>query len=205
MEKTGLAILSIVGVIAVVVILVVIGVVFYAISAYNGLTKLDVEVKAAWSQVENQLQRRNDLIPNLVATVKGFAKQEKSIFENVANARAKLAGASSREDKISAANEVSGALSRLLMVVENYPQLKSDANFRQLMDELAGTENRISVERGRFNEAVQQYNTAIASFPYNLFASSCGFIARPYFTATPAANAGPPAVQFNFGPTTQGH
>jgi LemA protein len=196
MEKTGLAILSIVGVIAVVVILVVIGVVFYAISAYNGLTKLDVEVKAAWSQVENQLQRRNDLIPNLVATVKGFAKQEKSIFENVANARAKLAGASSREDKISAANEVSGALSRLLMVVENYPQLKSDANFRQLMDELAGTENRISVERMRYNEVVKEFNQSIRVFPKNIIANSFNFKEAKLFEAAAGAKE-VPKVDFN--------
>jgi LemA protein len=196
MEKSGLAILSVLGVIVIVVVLVVIGVVFYAISAYNSLTKLDVEVKAAWSQVENQLQRRNDLIPNLVNTVKGFAKQEKSIFENVANARAKLAGAASREDKINAANEVSGALGRLLAVVENYPQLKSDANFRQLMDELAGTENRIAVERMRYNEVVKVFNQSIRVFPKNIIANAFNFKEAKLFEAAAGAKE-VPKVDFN--------
>jgi LemA protein len=196
MEKGTLAVLSIVGVLVLVVVVVLIGVTLYAISAYNGLTKMDVEVKTAWSQVENQLQRRNDLIPNLVNTVKGFAKQEKSIFENVANARAKMAGASTRADKIDAANEVSSALSRLLMVVENYPQLKSDVNFRQLMDELAGTENRIAVERMRYNDAVKLFNQSIRVFPKNIIANSFNFKEAKLFEAAAGAKEAP-KVDFN--------
>ena len=191
MEKGTLAILSVVGVVVLMIVVVLIGVIFYAISAYNGLTKMDVEVKTAWSQVENQLQRRNDLIPNLVSTVKGFAKQEKSIFDNVADARARMAGATTREEKISAANEVSGALSRLLMVVENYPQLKSDQNFRQLMDELAGTENRISVERMRYNDAVKTFNQSIRVFPKNIVANSFNFKEAKLFEAAPGAKEAP--------------
>ncbi len=196
MEKKTLAILSVVGVVVLVIIMALVGVAVYAISSYNSLTRMDVEVKAAWSQVENQLQRRNDLIPNLVATVKGFAKQEKTVFENIANARAKLAGAGSRAEKIDAANEVSGALSRLLMVVENYPMLKSDANFRQLMDELAGTENRISVERMRYNEVVKLFNQSIRVFPKNLIANAFNFKEAKLFEAAAGAKE-TPKVDFN--------
>lgn len=196
MEKTGLAVLSVVGVIVVVVLLVVIGVTLYVIGGYNSLVRLDESVKAAWSQVENQLQRRNDLIPNLVATVKGYAKQEKGIFENVANARAKLAGAQNVGDKINAANEMSGFLGRLLAIVENYPQLKSDQNFRQLQDELAGTENRIAVERMRYNELVKQFNQSIRVFPKNIIAGIFKFEKAALFEAAEGAQE-PPKVDFN--------
>lgn len=196
MEKTGLAVLSLVGIIVVVVVLVVIGVTLYVIGGYNSLVRLDESVKAAWSQVENQLQRRNDLIPNLVNTVKGFAKQEKSIFENVANARSKLAGAQSVGDKINAANEMSGFLGRLLAIVENYPQLKSDQNFRQLMDELSGTENRIAVERMRYNELVKQFNQSIRVFPKNIIAGIFKFEKAALFEAVEGAQE-PPKVDFN--------
>ena len=128
-------------------------------------------VKAQWAQVENQLQRRNDLIPNLVETTKGFAQQERDVFQAIADSRAKLAGAQTTEQKIQAANEQSSALARLLVIVENYPLLKSNETFARLMDELAGTENRIAVERMRYNERVQQYNTSRRSFPANITAS----------------------------------
>lgn len=167
----------------------------YIMGSYNSLVKLDESVKTAWAQVDNQLQRRNDLIPNLVNTVKGFAKQEKSIFENVANARAKLAGARTVGNKISAANAMSGALSRLLAVVENYPQLKSDQNFRQLMDELSGTENRIAVERKRYNDMVKRYNQTIRMFPKSLLAGMFGFERAKLFEAEEASKD-VPAVNF---------
>ncbi len=165
------------------------------VSKWNQLVTLDTDVKAKWAQVDNQLQRRNDLIPNLVETVKGFATQEKSIMESIANARAKLAGGGSVQGRISASNELSGALSRLLVVVENYPQLKSDATFNRLMDELAGTENRLSVERKRYNDAVQVYNVAVRQFPGNLVASILGFREQPYFEV-PAAARQVPQVKF---------
>jgi LemA protein len=196
MEKTGLAVLSMVGIIVVVVVLVVIGMALYVIGGYNSLVRLDESVKAAWSQVENQLQRRNDLIPNLVSTVKGYAKQEKGIFENVANARSKLAGAQNVGDKINAANEMSGFLGRLLAIVENYPQLKSDQNFRQLQDELAGTENRIAVERMRYNELVKQFNQSIRVFPKNIIAGLFKFEKATLFEAVEGAKE-PPKVDFN--------
>ncbi len=165
------------------------------VSKWNQLVTLDTDVKAKWAQVDNQLQRRNDLIPNLVETVKGFAAQEKSIMESIANARAKMAGAGTVQDRIAASNELSGALSRLLVVVENYPQLKSDATFIRLMDELAGTENRLSVERKRYNDAVQVYNVAVRQFPGNLMASTLGFKEQPYFEV-PAAARQAPQVKF---------
>ncbi len=196
MDKTGLALLSVVGIIVVLVLLVLVGVVLYVISSYNSLVKMDVAVKTAWSQVENQLQRRNDLIPNLVNTVKGFAKQEKSIFTEVANARAKLAGATNRPEQIQAANEVSGVLGRLLAIVENYPQLKSDQNFRQLMDELAGTENRIAVERMRYNEAVKAFNQSLRVFPKNLIANAFNFKEAQLFEAAEGSKEAP-KVDFN--------
>jgi len=165
------------------------------VSKWNQLVTMDTDIKAKWAQVDNQLQRRNDLIPNLVETVKGFATQEKSIMESIANARARMAGAGSVQDRIGASNELSSVLSRLLVVVENYPQLKSDASFNRLMDELAGTENRLSVERKRYNDAVQVYNVAIRQFPGNLVASMLGFKEQPFFEA-PAAARQVPQVKF---------
>ncbi len=203
MEKSGLALITILGLILGVLLLLVMGIVFYVIGSYNSLVKMDVSVKTAWSQVENQLQRRNDLIPNLVNTVKGFAKQERTIFENVANARAKLAGATGINDKINAANEVTGALGRLLAVVENYPQLKSDQNFRQLMDELAGTENRIAVERMRYNEAVKTFNQSIRMFPKNLIAGWFHFKEATLFEAAPGAKE-VPKVEFQIEDKSSG-
>lgn len=169
----------------VVVLLIVIG---WVVGIYNGLVQIDQGVQEAWSQVETQLQRRADLIPNLVETVKGYATHEKSIFIQVAEARAKLAGATNVKDKIAAANDMSSALSRLLVIVENYPQLKADVNFRQLMDNLEGTENRIGVARMRYNEAVKVYNTAARSVPNVFFVSLFRFDAsKPFFEAAAGA------------------
>jgi LemA protein len=159
--------------------------------SYNRFTGSEEAIKTQWAQVQNQLQRRNDLIPNLVETVKGFAAQEKEIFTNIAASREKLAGARTPDDTIKAANEQSSALARLLVVVENYPQLKSDANFQRLMDELAGTENRITTERMRYNERVQEYNTLRRRFPSNVTAKVFGFKEYPYFEAPPAAQQVP--------------
>jgi len=179
-------------IIAIVVILVLAGSLYSFFSGtYNRFVALDEAVKSAWSQVENQLQRRYDLIPNLVETVKGYAKQEQSVLVEVTNARARVGGATTVPDKISANNELSGALSRLLVVVERYPELKSNQNFLRLQDELAGTENRIAVERRRYNEAVQAYNVAIRSFPANLLAGTFGFTKAAFFEAPAAAKAAP--------------
>ena len=181
---SGKKILIIAG--AIVLILVL-----FLYSNYNIFVNLDETVKASWAQVENQLQRRYDLIPNLVETVKGYAKQEKDVLVEVTNARAKVGGAANVPDKISANNELSGALSRLLVVVERYPDLKSNQNFMRLQDELAGTENRIAVERKRYNDAVKTYNIAIRSFPGNLFAGMFGFHSVAFFEAPAQAKAAP--------------
>ena len=162
---------------------------------YNQFVPLDEGVKSSWAQVENQLQRRLDLIPNLVETVKGYAKQEKDVLVEVTNARSRVGGANTVPDKIAANNELSGALSRLLVVVEKYPELKSNENFLRLQDELAGTENRIAVERKRYNDAVKNYNVAIRSFPANLLAGMFGFDKAAFFEA-PAAAKAPPQVKF---------
>ncbi|HLC43361.1 MAG TPA: LemA family protein [Methylomirabilota bacterium] len=163
----------------------------WGFSLYNRLVGLDEGIKAAWAQVDNQLQRRSDLIPNLVETVRGFAAQERGVFQDIANARAKLAGAQTPADRIGASNDLSSALSRLLVVVENYPQLKSDTTFNRLMDELAGTENRIAVERKRYNDHVNEYNAIIRRFPGNIVASMTGFIRAPYFEPPEAAREAP--------------
>jgi LemA protein len=182
--------------IAVLIILVVVGSLYsFFKGTYNQFVTLDEAVKSSWAQVENQLQRRYDLIPNLVETVKGYAKQEKDVLVEVTNARARVGGATTVPDKISANNALSGALSRLLVVVERYPDLKSNQNFLHLQDELAGTENRISVERRRYNETVQTYNVAIRSFPANLLAGLYGFGKAAFFEA-PAAAKGAPQVKF---------
>lgn len=163
--------------------------------SYNTFSRQEEAITAQWAQVENQLQRRNDLIPNLVETVKGYASHEEDVFKAVADSRAKLAGATTPEAKIEAANEQTSALSRLLVIVENYPQLKANEQFNRLMDELAGTENRIGVERMRYNERVQEYNTSRRQFPANLTARVFGFKEHPYFQAPPEAQR-VPAVNF---------
>ena len=155
--------------------------------SYNTFVSQEETIRTQWAQVENQLQRRNDLIPNLVETAKGFAQQERDVFGQIAESRAKLAGAQTPEQRMAAANEQSAALSRLLVVVENYPALKSDQTFARLMDELAGTENRLAVERMRYNEAVQAYNTQRRSFPSNITAGMFGFKEHQLFQAPEAA------------------
>lgn len=192
-------------------IVVAIGVVLGLIvmASYNPLVKRSQAVDAAWAQVQNVYQRRADLIPNLVSTVSGAANFEKSTLTEIVAARASVgqvkldtAGAPTDAAKLAefdkAQQGLSSALSRLLIVVERYPDLKANSNFRDLQAQLEGTENRISVERGRFNEAVQAYNTAIKSLPAALYAGLVGFKEKPYFTATPGAET-PPKVQFDFG------
>jgi LemA protein len=164
--------------------------------SYNRFVSQEEAIKGQWAQVENQLQRRNDLIPNLVETVKGIAKQEQDVFGRIADSRAKLAGAQTPEERIAAANEQSTALARLLVVVENYPQLRSNESFNRLMDELAGTENRLAVERMRYNERVQEYNTSRRQFPSNVTAGIFGFKEYPVFNAPPEAERVP---KVNFG------
>lgn len=192
--ESGIKKLLIVGAIVIFVIIVIWSI---GPAKYNKLVTMDVAIKAAWSQVENQLQRRYDLIPNLVETVKGYAKQEKSVLVEVTNARAKVGGAGNVPDKIAANNELSGALSRLLVVVEKYPDLKSNQNFMRLQDELAGTENRIAVERMRYNEAVKVYNADIRSFPTNLMVgifnalSEHKLVEAAFFEAPKEAKAAP--------------
>ena len=163
--------------------------------SYNKFTSQEEAIKGQWGQVEILLQRRSDLIPNLVETTKGYAKQERDVFQAVADARAKMAGATTPTEKIAAANAESAALSRLLVVVENYPQLKSDAVFTNLMYELTGTENRISQERRRYNEKITEYNTTRRKFPANITAGIFGFKEYPYFEA-PAESKTAPKVDF---------
>jgi len=155
-------------------------------------------VNAAWAQVDVVLQRRADLIPNLVQTVKGYAVQEQTVFGDIAAARAALVGAKTPQDKIAANGQLDSALSRLLVIVENYPQLKSDQNFMRLQDELAGTENRIAVERRRYNDAVQDYNTYISLFPNSLVASVAGFARNDAYFKTEEGARQAPKVNFDY-------
>jgi LemA protein len=162
------------------------------VSVRNELVTQREAMRAAWSQVDNVIQRRADLIPNLVNTVKGYAAHEQKVFSDLAAARAQLAGARNPEERIAANARLEGALSRLLVVVENYPNLKADQQFLRLQDELAGTENRIAVERRRYNEAVQRYNTTLQLFPNNLVAAISGFQREDaYFKAEDAAREVP--------------
>ncbi len=155
------------------------------VSVRNTLVTKNEAVKSAWSEVDVVLQRRADLIPNLVETVKGYAQQEQTVYGDIAKARSALMSAGTPQDKIAANQQLDGALSRLLVIVENYPQLKSNENFLRLQDELAGTENRIAVERKRYNDTLQDYNTYIQQFPNNIFAGWAGFKPNPaYFAAT---------------------
>lgn len=190
--------------IAVLVVIVLVALIFFGqyVGVRNTLVTKNESVKAAWSQVDIVLQRRADLIPNLVETVKGYAKQEQTVFGDIAKARSALLSAGTPQDKIAANQQLDGALGRLLLIVENYPQLKSNENFLRLQDELAGTENRIAVERRRYNDALQDYNTYIQRFPNNVYAGWTGFKPNDaYFRAAegsrevPRVNFGNPASQ----------
>jgi LemA protein len=182
-------------IIAAIIIIIFVIPIMYLKGTYNSLVTMDESVKASWAQVENQLQRRYDLIPNLVETVKGYAAHEEGVFVKVTEARSKVAGASGIGNKIEANNELSSALSRLLVVVEQYPQLKANENFIRLQDELAGTENRIAVERRRYNETVNAFNIKIRSFPTNLIAGAFNFEKAAYFDV-PAEKQEAPKVNF---------
>ena len=164
--------------------------------SYNTFVTQEEAIKAQWAQVQNQLQRRNDLIPNLVETVKGYAQHEEGVYKDIADARSRLLAAKTPEETIQAANQQTSALGRLLAVVENYPQLRANEQFNRLMDELSGTENRIAVERQRYNERIQEYNTATKQFPGNLTAKMFGFKEYPFFEAPPDATQ-VPKVNFN--------
>jgi LemA protein len=168
--------------------------------SYNTFVSQEEAVKAQWAQVQNQLQRRNDLIPNLVETTKGYAQHEESVYKDIADARSQLLNAKSPDETIAAANRQTSALGRLLAVVENYPQLKANEQFNRLMDELAGTENRLAVERQRYNERVQEYNTARRQFPGNLTAKMFSFKDYPFFEAPPDAKQ-VPKVNFTKQPS----
>ncbi len=172
-------------IVLIILVLIVLGVFGQYVSVRNTLVTKNEAVKSAWSQVDVVLQRRADLIPNLVETVKGYAKQEQTVFGDIAKARSALLSAGTPQDKIAANGQLDGALGRLLAIVENYPQLKSNENFLRLQDELAGTENRIAVERKRYNDTLQDYNTYVQQFPNNIYAGWAGFKPNPaYFTAT---------------------
>jgi LemA protein len=187
--KTGVIVLVIVAVIA----LLVGGAYF---NSRNQMVTKSEAVKSAWAEVDVVLQRRADLIPNLVETVKGFAAQEQTVFHDIASARAALLGAQTPADKIAANAQLDGALGRLLVIVENYPQLKSNENFLRLQDELAGTENRIAVERKRYNDTLQDYNTYIGLFPNNIFARWAGFQRNNAYFAASESSREAPKVQF---------
>lgn len=165
------------------------------VGGYNTLVTLDENTQSTWAQVENLLKRRSDLIPNLVNTVKGYAKHEKEIFVQIAESRSKLAGSKSVKDTMAASQQMESALSRLLVVMERYPDLKANSNFNRLMDELSGTENRIAVERRRYNEAVKSYKMYAKRFPGRLYASIFGFEAKQYFEVSEAEKT-LPTVEF---------
>jgi LemA protein len=185
-------------VLVVILVLAIIGVMVGGmyVGRRNEMVRKNEAVKAAWSQVDVVLERRADLIPNLVETVKGFAAQEQTVFGDIANARAALLGARTPAERIAANNQLDGALGRLLVIVENYPQLKSNENFLRLQDELAGTENRIAVERRRYNEVLQDYNTYIGLFPNNVFAAWAGFRRNEAYFEAPQGVRQAPKVEF---------
>ena len=180
-------------------LLILTGLVFSSIfiGHRNTMVRQKEAITGSWAQVDTVIQRRADLVPNLVATVKGIASQEKEVFSNIANARASMAGARSPAERINADSQLGGALSRLLVVMEAYPDLRSSQNFLRLQDELAGTENRIAVERRKYNQTVQQYNTYIQLFPNSIVASFSGFEREnAYFQTSEEARQAPPAVNF---------
>ena len=181
------------------VVVAIIAIIFVpVISGYNNMVKLDQTVKQSASDIDTQLQRRSDLIPNLVATVKGYATQEKTIFTEIADARAKLSGAQTITDKANADAQLSNSLSRLLVIVENYPTLKSDQNFRDLSVALEGTENRINIARKDYNNAVSEYNSVIRRFPNSIIAGIFRFDQKPYYKAAEGAKE-VPKVDFTTG------
>jgi LemA protein len=176
------------GVKTIILVLIVLAIIVVpVIGSYNNLVSLDQKVRAAESNIDTQLQRRSDLIPNLVETVRGYAAQEKEIFTDIADARSKLAGAQTVEGRANADSELSSALSRLLVVVENYPELKSSQNFRDLTIALESAENRISIERQNYNESVDSYNTRVRRFPGSIIAGIFNFEEKPYYKATEGA------------------
>jgi LemA protein len=187
--KTGIIVLVVVAVLALLV-----GGAY--VSSRNQMVTKNEAVKSAWAEVDVVLQRRADLIPNLVETVKGFAAQEQTVFHDIASARSALLGAQTPADKIAANGQLDGALGRLLLIVENYPLLKSNENFLRLQDELAGTENRIAVERKRYNDSLQDYNTFIGLFPNNIYARWAGFQRNNAYFAAPESSREAPKVQF---------
>lgn len=189
MKKGLIAIIAVIAVLVFIVIMPLVG-------TYNSLVTTSENVDAQWANVENVLQRRFDLIPNLVESVKGAMAQEQEVFGQIAEARARMAGATTTEEQVEASNALEGALGRLLVVMENYPELRSNENVTRLMDELAGTENRIAVERGRYNDLVREYKTKIRRFPTNIVAGIMGFEDRSYFEAASGADEAP---RVNFG------
>jgi LemA protein len=168
----------------------------FSFSSYNGLVTQEQKVDTSWAQVENQLKRRSDLIPNLVETVKGYASQEKEVIQSVTDARAQLAGANTPTEYANADENLNGALNRLLVVVENYPNLKSNENFRSLMDTLEGTENRLAVARRDYNESVETYNLKVRRFPGNIMANIFGFSKKSYYEVSEKDQENP---QVDFG------
>ena len=174
-----------------VVVAVLVLLVIWGFSGYNGLISLNEAVDAQWAKVETQYQRRFDLIPNLVNSVKGILTQEQKVFGDIAEARTRYAGATSPNDKAEAASQVESAFGRLLVVMENYPQLQSSGNVRDLMTQLESTENRISVERTRFNDMVRDYNVSVKRFPKNILAGLLGFGERSYFESASGAETAP--------------
>ena len=189
---------ALIAVIVLIVILLIFSLVFFGqyVSVKNTLVTKNEAVKSAWSQVDIVLQRRADLIPNLVETVRGYAKQEQTVFGDIAKARSQLLSAGTPEQKISANAQLDGALGRLLLIVENYPQLKSNENFLRLQDELAGTENRIAVERQRYNDTLKDYNVYVQQFPNSVFASSLGFKPNTAYFAASEGSREVPKVNF---------
>lgn len=180
MKKIGLIILGVIAVLA-----------LWVFSTYNSLVTKNVAIDGQWAQVETQYQRRFDLIPNLVSSTQGFMKQEKTIFEEIAKARTQYGGAKTVDEKVQTASQLDGALSRLLVIMENYPDLKSNQTVAQLMDELAGTENRIAVERKRFNDVVGDFNITIKKVPTNMIAGMFGFKERAFFKSEEGAKTAP--------------
>ena len=193
MGKKSCMVIGGIGAAALLFVIILVGIVW---SSHNRLVRLDEAVNAAWAQVETSLQRRYDLIPNLVNTVKGFAKQEETVLTEVARLRSQWSEARGIPEKAQAATQLEGALGRLMVVVEKYPELKSNQNFMALQDELAGTENRVAVERRRFNESVQQYNTAVRRFPGSVVASIFGFERRDRYFKSDEGAATAPKVEF---------